>query len=407
VRAYLAGRDDIAAMLGGTPAQWMTREVGDGNLNLVFIVEGPAGSVVVKQALPYVRLVGESWPLPLSRSHFEHLALVEQARWAEPFVPAVYHADATMALIIIEYLAAHVVLRKGLTGGIRYPDVGQHLGTFLARTLFFTSDLHLSAVAKRRLLADFLGNSAMCRISEDLIFDEPYFAAQMNRHTSPQMDAMAAALRRDAALKLAVQEMKWCFQNCAESLIHGDLHTGSVMVTDRDTRIIDPEFAFYGPMGFDVGAIIGNLLIAYLSQPGHERVPGERHAYRAYIMAQAQTLWDTFQVSFAQLWRAGVAGVGGGGIYQPRLNVDAPDLLPMAIDARLRAIWRQALGFAGSKMIRRIVGLAHVEDFESIADRDMRAACETNVLHLARDLLVNRDRYQEMHAVIDAAKHYA
>jgi len=409
LRAYLAGRDEIAARLGGTPAQWITREVGDGNLNLVFIVEGPAGSVVVKQALPYVRLVGESWPLPLSRSHFEHLALVEQARWAEPFVPAVYHADAAMALIIIEYLAGHVVLRKGLIGGIRYPDVAQHLGTFLARTLYFTSDLHLSAVAKRRLLADFLGNSAMCRISEDLIFDEPYFSAPMNHHTSPQLDAMASGLRRDAPLKLAVQEMKWCFQNCAESLIHGDLHTGSVMVTDRDTRVIDPEFACYGPMGFDVGAIIGNLLMAYLSQPGHERVPGERRSYRAYILAQAQILWDTFQQSFAQLWRDGVAGphdAGVGGIYQPRLNIDAPDLLPMAIDARLRAIWRRALGFAGSKMIRRIVGLAHVGDFESIADRDLRAACESNVLRLARDLLVNRDSYQDMHALIDAATHY-
>ena len=43
-----------------TPSDWRIREVGDGNLNLVFIVEGPAGGVVVKQALPYVRLVGES-----------------------------------------------------------------------------------------------------------------------------------------------------------------------------------------------------------------------------------------------------------------------------------------------------------------------------------------------------------
>jgi 5-methylthioribose kinase len=107
------------------------------------------------------------------------------------------------------------------------------------------------------------------------------------------------------------------------------------------------------------------------------------------------------------LWRGSVAGAGGGGIYQPRLNVDAPDLLPMAIDTRLRAIWEHALGFAGSKMIRRIVGLAHVEDFESIADPDVRAACEGNVLRLARDLLVNRGNYQDMSRVIDAVTGYA
>jgi 5-methylthioribose kinase len=406
VPQYLAGLAEIAARLGGTPAHWTTQEIGDGNLNLVFIVHGPAGSVVVKQALPYVRLVGESWPLPLSRSHFEYLALLEQARWAKRFVPALYHADAQMALIVMEHLAPHIVLRKGLIRGIRYPHIGEHLGTYLARTLYFTSDLHVPAADKKKRVAEFLGNGAMCRISEDLIFDEPYFAAPMNRHTSPLLDGVAAALRHDAALKLAVQEMKWCFQNCCESLIHGDLHTGSVMVTDLDTRVIDPEFAFYGPMGFDVGAIIGNLLIAYLSQPGHEKTSGDRQAYQEYVLAQTQSLWQTFQRAFSQLWREHAAD-GCGSIYQARLNVDAPDLLQQAIDARLGAIWGQALGFAGSKIIRRIVGLAHVEDFEAIADPDRRARCEGHALRLARDLLVQRGSFASMNALIDAARRYA
>src|SRR5260221_619515 len=85
--ALLAELADIAAILGGHPADWRVREVGDGNLNLVFIVEGPAGGVVVKQALPYVRLVGDSWPLPLERSWFEYNALVEQARYAPRLTP--------------------------------------------------------------------------------------------------------------------------------------------------------------------------------------------------------------------------------------------------------------------------------------------------------------------------------
>ena len=39
------------------------REVGDGNINFVYILEGPAGALCLKQALPYVRVVGEDWPL--------------------------------------------------------------------------------------------------------------------------------------------------------------------------------------------------------------------------------------------------------------------------------------------------------------------------------------------------------
>jgi 5-methylthioribose kinase len=178
------------------------------------------------------------------------------------------------------------------------------------------------------------------------------------------------------------------------------------MVTALDTRVIDPEFAFYGPMGFDIGAIIGNMLIAYLSQPGHENTSGDRQAYQAYLLAQTQSLWETFQRTFSQLWRQHAAD-GCGSIYQPRLSVDTPDLLQPAINARLGAIWSQALGFAGSKIIRRIVGLAHVEDFEAIADPDLRASCEANALQLARDLLVQRSSFASMNSLIDAARRYA
>ena len=80
VAAYLAQVEVVAEFLGGEPGGWRVREVGDGNLNLVFIVEGPRGGVVVKQAVPYLRLVGEAWPLPLERSYFESLALLVQDR---------------------------------------------------------------------------------------------------------------------------------------------------------------------------------------------------------------------------------------------------------------------------------------------------------------------------------------
>ena len=68
IPAFLSRQPDIAARLGGQPGDWQVSEIGDGNLNLVFLVRGPAGGVCVKQALPYVRLVGESWPMPLQRA---------------------------------------------------------------------------------------------------------------------------------------------------------------------------------------------------------------------------------------------------------------------------------------------------------------------------------------------------
>lgn len=393
---YLGGIKPVAERLGGDPASWSAREVGDGNLNLVFIVEGNEGAVVVKQALPYVRMVGESWPLPLARAHYEHLALVEQNKLAAGLVPEIYHHDAPMALTVMEYLGAHIIARKGLIKGITYPKLADDIGRFAAHTLFYTSDLALDPVTKREKTAQFLTNTAMCKITEDLLFDEPYFDAELNRHTSPQLDDLALDLRKDSALKLAVQGLKHKFMNEPQALLHGDLHTGSIMVNEGDTRVIDPEFAFFGPAGFDLGAFIANLFLAYFSQGGHEETKGVRDEYAAWILQQIQIFWDVFESEFNTLW----AAREGGELYNPRLYVDTPELEDAARKAYLRGLFEDALGYAGVKMIRRIVGLAHVEDMESIENPDVRAACERRAVAFARRLIVERAKFADIAAVI-------
>ncbi len=111
--------DAVTSRLGPDHSQWTVHEVGDGNLNLVFIVAGTKGSVIVKQALPYVRLVGDSWPLPLYRAFFENCALTRQAQRTLNCVPEVFHFDDVQAMIIMEHLTPHVILRNKLIKGER------------------------------------------------------------------------------------------------------------------------------------------------------------------------------------------------------------------------------------------------------------------------------------------------
>src|ERR1700682_1529166 len=155
LRNYLAELPAVAAQLGGSPPEWSISEVGDGNLNLVFIVKGTVRGIAVKQALPYVRLVGESWPLPLSRSHYEYLALVNQARRAPGLVPAVLHHNEALALIAMELLEPHIIMRKGLISGACYPRFVDHITTFLARTLLLSSALAVPAAQKKQGIAAF------------------------------------------------------------------------------------------------------------------------------------------------------------------------------------------------------------------------------------------------------------
>jgi 5-methylthioribose kinase len=402
LRDYLAGRTELADALGGAPGSWSITEVGDGNLNLVFIVKGARGGVAAKQALPYVRLVGESWPLPLSRAHYEYLALTRQAQLAPGLVPVVLHHNEALALTVMELLEPHIIMRKGLIVGTHYPRFVDDITNFMARTLFFTSDLALSAADKKEAIADFAGNHALCKITEDLIFTDPYRIAEQNRWTAPYLDALAASLREDMELHVAISRLKLKFMASPEALIHGDLHTGSIMVTDRETRVIDPEFAFYGPMGFDIGAVIANLLMAYFASSGHERSPGERQAFEAWVLETVEKVWSEFARKFLGLWRAEAAGDAyPASLFSGEKGAARMDAERQAYMARL---FGDTVGFAAAKIIRRIFGLAHNIDFELIEDPRKRAISETRAVRLARAMMVETGSFPAIADVTGAAR---
>jgi 5-methylthioribose kinase len=272
----------------------------------------------------------------------------------------------------------------------------------MARTLFFTSDLALTADRKKAMIGAFSGNTALCKITEDLIFTDPYRIAELNRWTKPYLDSYAALWREDGDLKVAVSRLKLKFLSSAEAMIHGDLHTGSVMLTPGDTRIIDPEFAFMGPMGFDVGAVIANFLLNYFSQDGHQERPRGRDAYRDWLLATIEEIWLMFQDKFVALWEqegkgdAFPASLFQGEAGQKRLQAER--------HAYMQRLWQDTVGFAAAKMIRRILGLAHNIDLEFIKDEKLRAICEARALTLARDMMVNTKNYADVTDVTAAAR---
>ena len=402
LRDYLAGILELKALLGGDPSSWEITEVGDGNLNLVFIVKGARAGIAVKQALPYVRLVGESWPLPLSRAHYEYLALSRQAELAPGLVPSLLHHNEPLALTVMELLEPHIIMRKGLVAATQYPRFVDDITTFMAQTLFFTSDLALSAAEKKQGIAAFAGNHALCKITEDLIFTDPYRIAEQNRWTAPYLDGLAAELREDMDLHIAVSRLKLKFMASPEALLHGDLHTGSIMVTENETRVIDPEFAFYGPMGFDVGAVLANLLMACFASSGHERAPGDRRAFETWLLETVEQVWNEFARKFLDLWRAGAEGDG----YPVSLFAGEKGAARLEAErqAYMQRLFADTVGFAAAKVIRRIFGLAHNIDFELIEDPQARATCEARAVRLARAMMMETKAFPAIADVAGAAR---
>lgn len=399
LRERLKGVSALTKHVGRDTGAWQVQEVGDGNLNLVFIVSGPSGTAIVKQALPYVRLVGESWPLPLYRAYFEYHALTRQAARDPGAVPAIYFFDESQALIIMEYLKPHVILRRKLIAGEKVAGLAEFLGRYCARTAFRGSELSMLGPEKKADVALFAGNVEIPAITESLVFTDPYFDAEMNSHTDG-LEQVIARLRSDVGLKVKVQQTLQRFVSNTETMLHGDLHSGSIMSTDSDSRVIDPEFAQYGPFGFDIGMLCANFLMAYFSQPAHRGADLE--AYQEWILGVIADTCASFEVEFRHLWQTERTGI----LYPATLFEDQDQDSSPACDAVLAGVWRDAWAVCGIEMHRRCLSLAHNADFEDIADVSVRTPLEARNLMMGAELIHSAETLSDAKALCALARDF-
>ncbi|WP_405078020.1 S-methyl-5-thioribose kinase [Pectobacterium versatile] len=360
-------------------------EIGDGNLNLVFKIKDEAGvsRVIVKQALPYVRCVGESWPLTLDRARIEAETLLTHARFCPQHTVTVLYHDPELAVMVQEDLSDHRIWRSELVNGADYPQAAAQLGEYLAQTLFHTSDFYQHPHEKKAAVSQFT-NPELCQITEDLFFTDPYIDHERN-----QFDAALTpdvhALREDRALKLAVAGLKHRFLSKAEALLHGDIHSGSIFVAEGRLKAIDAEFGFYGPIGFDAGTAIGNLLLNYCGLPGL-LAPREAAAGRERRLEDIRTLWQTFSARFLALSESesrdpALAESGYAALF-------------------LQQVWRDVVGYCGTELIRRTIGLAHVADLDSIQETEARLACQRHAISLGRTLVLAAPHIADVDALL-------
>ncbi|MBO0960390.1 S-methyl-5-thioribose kinase [Neobacillus sp. MM2021_6] len=342
------------------------KEIGDGNLNLVFhIVDGrDRKGLIIKQALPYAKVVGESWPLTLKRAKIEADALKTFGQIAPHYVPKVYFTDDVLAVTVMEDLSHLAIARTGFINGELYRHISNHLGEYLAKTIFFTSDYGLGPTAKKELVQKFI-NPELCKITEDLIFTDPYFDADTNEFEDGLLTDVNA-LWQDEELKFQVNLLKRSFLTEAEVLLHGDLHTGSVFASNSETKVIDPEFAFYGPAGFDIGQVFANLLFQVIANPTN-REPFIHHI---------EIVWEVFKDEFTHLWSTE--------------NKEVLAKTDKFLNYTLAKFFEDSLGFAGCELIRRTIGLAHVADLDSIEDVHTRLAAKRKTLNLGKILIKQR-----------------
>lgn len=102
---------------------------------------------------------------------------------------------------------------------------------------------------------------------------------------------------------------------------------------------------------------------------------------------------DPAHPRFLELWRQRANGQGNAGDLVPLhlVGADAPsgaDALAAQQQSFMRELFADVVSLSGAVIIRRLVGIAHTADMDTIKDDGVRAACERRALRFGRHLLV-------------------
>lgn len=355
-------------------------EIGDGNINYVFRVSDDNGkSIIVKQAGLETRIKPDLC-VSTDRGRIESEILKIQNSYAGGLVPEIYLYDATMCAMIMQDMIGHTMMRTGLLNHETYPLFADHVTTFMANCLVRTSDIVMDHKAKKKLVGSFI-NPDLCGITEDLVYTEPYTDCFNRNHIfPPNSDFIKKELYEDNTLRLEAAKLKFEFMNNAQALIHGDLHTGSVFINKEHTYFFDPEFAFYGPMGYDIGNVIANLFFAWTNGDAEIEDTAKKAEFCNWCIKSIVDTIDLFIIKFNEIYDEYVT--------------DTMAKTKGFKEWYLHGILSDTAGVAGIESIRRIVGMANVKDITSIEDEKKRARAERIVVSLAKDYIMHRNCFK-------------
>ena len=354
-------------------ADLTVKEIGDGNINYIFKVENKIDgkSIVLKQADKLLRSSGR--PLDLTRSKIEANILRIENDLAPHFVPEIYFYDEIMCVLAMEDISEYKNLRTELIAGKIFPNFADNISEFLSRTLLLTTDLFMNKFEKKKNVKEFI-NPELCDISECLVFTEPY-DNNRNRNiiTAGNEEFVENILYKNEDLHFAILKLREKFMNYSQSLIHGDLHSGSIFINEKGIKIIDPEFSFYGPMAYDIGNVIGNLYFPLYRAKFFMEDSKEKEEFINWLEKCILDIPILFSEKCKLLWE--------------KYSKDKLLKNKKFRDYYIENIVKDSLAYAGTEMIRRTVGDAKVLELTSLENSEKKLELERSLINKAVSMI--------------------
>jgi 5-methylthioribose kinase len=271
-------------------------------------------------------------------------------------------------------------MRFALMKHQKFPRFADDITTFMVNTLLLTTDVVLEHKHKKELARSYV-NPELCEITEDLVYTEPFNDYnKRNNVFPPNLEWVSQNLYGDQDLLLEVAKLKFEFLTHAQSLIHGDLHTGSIFIKPDSTKVIDPEFAFYGPIGYDTGNVIANLIFAWANGDATISDKNEYTDYVGWVENLIVEVIDLFIEKWNVAWKENVT----------EILAKVPGFQEWYLDTVLA----DTAAVTGLELCRRIVGLAQVKDITTIPDQEKRIRAERICLTAAKRFIKERNSFR-------------
>lgn len=373
-------------------AKLQSKEIGDGNINYIYKVWDENGkSVVVKQADELLRT--SQRPLDVDRNRIEAEVLELQGKLSGGMTPTLYKYDSNVNCIVMEDISRFDNLRQALLERRIFPKFAEQISTFMVKTLLNTTDLVLNPDDKKDNVRKYI-NKDLCEISEDLVFTEPYNDYKgRNIVLDENLSFVKENVYDDKDLNLEAAKLKDRFKNYSQALVHGDLHSGSIFITEDELKVIDPEFAFYGPMGYDVGNVIGNLFFSLTNAYVTEDIEDEKiKDFIEFLEGSIKDIYDLFIKKFKEEYKKNVT--------DPLSKTDE------FLDWYLSEVLSDTAGVAGLEIMRRVVGDSKVIEITNIEDIEKRVKLERILILTSKDFILNREKIKKGQDFLDIFNKY-
>lgn len=350
IRRIVSDKDFLCSL--GISEEIIITEIRKGKVNHVFKVTD------LKQGISFIikksenQLAGLKLPIikginiSTVRNHNEAKSMQYISRnISDKYVPKVITVNEKESFFVMEFLEGYEDIRDILLNMKVPKDFSKILSNILADIYIKTANVTDKTIG--------IENRCMIDILIMLLIKAPYEISMVKANKElVDVEFFINALKSKELLPYVI-ELSYKLKNCRQVLLNGDLHLGSIFCKETNYKIYDYEFAFKGPIGYEIGKIIAHIILAYY------------YAYSRKNYMMANELLCHIIIFFNKMTEK-IEAIG---------SFDISD------------IKEDIIKFCGLELISRITGILQLKYITTIRDSTIKDNMQKTIFKMASEMI--------------------